>query len=200
MRCLQVFILSSFISLTGIAQTQAKFTSIDPAPFENSSHHWYDIFDVGNVINARPNQPRYKTTDIIPVADNILLYQKNNGGWPKNYDVFAILNEAQKDSLLQVKNIFNTTFDNGTTYTHVECLARVYYATKIPKYKDACLNGIRYILSAQYKNGGWPQYYPLENNYSRCITYNDGVISGIMNIFKDILDDKEEYAFIDAAL
>jgi PelA/Pel-15E family pectate lyase len=51
-------------------------------------------------------------------------------------------------------------------------------------------------LQAQYKNGGWPQYYPLESNYSRCITYNDGVFEGIMELLKDIIDGKPQYAFI----
>src|SRR4051812_36509052 len=98
---------------------QSKVISIDTASFQNSAHHWYDIFDKSNVINAKTHQPRYKNTNIIAIGDNILLYQKNNGGWPKNYDMLAILTADQKDSLLKVKNILNTTFDNSTTHSHV---------------------------------------------------------------------------------
>ncbi len=176
---------------------QSKTISVDTASFQNSAHHWYDIFDKSNVVNSKPNQPRYKSTEIISIADNILLYQKDNGGWPKNYDMLAILTPAQKDSLLKVKNILNTTFDNSTTYSHVACLANIYSATKLERFKAAALKGIDYILSAQYKNGGWPQYYPLEKNYSKEITFNDDNITGIMTLFKDIKENKSEYSFVD---
>ena len=176
---------------------QSKTISVDTASFQNSAHHWYDIFDKSNVVNSKPNQPRYKSTEIISIGDNILFYQKDNGGWPKNYDMLAILTPAQKDSLLKVKNILNTTFDNSTTYSHVACLANIYSATKLERFKAAALKGIDYILSAQYKNGGWPQYYPLENNYSKEITFNDDNITGIMTLFKDIKENKSEYSFVD---
>ena len=35
------------------------------------------------------------------IADNILLYQQPNGGWPKNYDMLAILTEDQKKILAE---------------------------------------------------------------------------------------------------
>lgn len=176
---------------------QSKTISVDTASFQNSAHHWYDIFDKSNVVNSKPNQPRYKSTEIISIGNNILFYQKDNGGWPKNYDMLAILTPAQKDSLLKVKNILNTTFDNSTTYSHVACLANIYSATKLERFKAAALKGIDYILSAQYKNGGWPQYYPLENNYSREITFNDDAFTGIMLLFKNINENKSVYSFVD---
>ena len=176
---------------------QSKTISVDTASFQNSAHHWYDIFDKSNVVNSKPNQPRYKSTEIISIADNILLYQKDNGGWPKNYDMLAILTPAQKDSLLKVKNILNTTFDNSTTYSQIACLANIYSTTKLERFKAAALKGIDYILSAQYKNGGWPQYYPLEKNYSKEITFNDDDITGIMVLFKNIKENKSEYSFVD---
>jgi len=174
-----------------------KITVIDPEPFADNTGHWYSIRDKNNMINAMPGQQRYKPTEIVHIADNIVLFQKANGGWPKNYDFFAILTDKQKDSVAANKMVLNTTFDNGNTYTQVTALAIAYTATKVEKYKVSALKGLDYILAAQYKNGGWPQYYPLETNYSRCITYNDGVMEGIMELLKDIMDGKPEYAFID---
>ncbi len=194
-----VLLLLLSIYYNGFTQKSAAFTAIDPEPFQNSAHHWYDIFDKSNVINPIPNQPRYQPTAITDVADNILLYQKSNGGWPKNYDVFAILSPAQKDSLLAVKDVLNTTFDNSTTYSHVACLALVYDKTKVDKYKIAALHGLDFILACQYGNGGWPQYFPLEKNYSSHITYNDDVFTGIMQVLKDVVDGKPQYAFVDGS-
>jgi len=138
-----------------------KITVIDPEPFADNTGHWYSIRDKNNMINAMPGQQRYKPTEIVHIADNIVLFQKANGGWPKNYDFFAILTDKQKDSVAANKMVLNTTFDNGNTYTQVTALAIAYTATKVEKYKVSALKGLDYILAAQYKNGGWPQYYPL---------------------------------------
>jgi PelA/Pel-15E family pectate lyase len=178
------------------AQTTYRY-KIDADAFGDNSRHWYGIYDKANIINPLPGRPRYKPTDITAVADNILLFQKNNGGWAKNYDVFAVLSEAQKDSLRNAKNILNTTYDNGSGYTQITALANVYTETRMDKYKDGALRGLEYVLASQYKNGGWPQYYPLESNYSRCITFNDGVFEGIMELLYDVKQNKPEYAFID---
>lgn len=189
--------------LSGLAKAQTNsqqpaFTQIDPGPFADNSGHWYGIFDKSNVINARPGRPKYKPTEIVNIADNILLFQKNNGGWPKNYDVFAILTPDQKDSLLAVKNVLNTTYDNGSTYNQIAALCNVYSVTHDEKYKAGALKGFDYIMASQYKNGGWPQYFPLEDNYSKCITFNDGAFEGIMELLKGVDDGKPQYAFLDA--
>jgi PelA/Pel-15E family pectate lyase len=179
-------------------QTQEKTsTQIDPKPFADNSGHWYAIFDSKNIINALPGRPKYKPTELTNIGDNILLFQKTNGGWPKNYDIFAILTPSQKDSVAGAKDILNTTYDNGSTYTQIAALATVYAATTTEKYKAGALKGLDFILASQYRNGGWPQYYPLESGYSRCITYNDGVFEGIMELLKDIKDRAPQYAFID---
>ena len=184
-------------------QTKGKEKNIsypDVSGFFNSSHHWYDIFNEENVINALPDQPKYKASDVAGIADNILLYQKNNGGWPKNYDMLAILTDNQKDSLLKVKGVYNTTFDNWTTHSHVEYLAQAFAITKSVKYRDAGLKGIEFILAAQYPNGGWPQYYPLIDGYSRYITFNDGAFIGIMEVLQNIIEKKPYYSFVDDLL
>jgi PelA/Pel-15E family pectate lyase len=197
------FLLALTITASTWAQSETAngdLLKIDPEPFADASHHWYGIYEKTNIIFARSPQPRYPPTALKEIADNILLYQKINGGWPKNYDVFAILTPDQKDSLVRAKDVLNTTFDNGTTYTHIAALAQVYTVTGEPRYKEAAIKGLQFILSAQYANGGWPQYYPLEENYSRHITYNDGAMMGIMKVLKAVVDKNKIYAFVDDAL
>jgi pectate lyase, PelA/Pel-15E family len=198
------------VSMALFALTNSSFAQANPSgqvyepislkPFLDSSRHWYGIHDDSNIINPSSNQPKYKETEITKIADNILLYQRNNGGWPKNYDVQAILTLAQADSLVKTKNMVHTTFDNSTTYTHVDYLARVYAITHIDKYKVACENGIKFILKAQFDNGGWPQYFPLEKEYSRHITYNDGAYIGVMEVLKKVVNNHPDYAFLDVKL
>ena len=174
---------------------------IDPAPFQDNTNHWYSIADKHNMINALPDRPRYKPTEIRHIADNMILFQKKNGGWPKNYDFFAILSPEQTAKVKACREETNTTFDNGSTYTQISALATAYRAEKSEKYKTACIRGLEFILRAQYQNGGWPQYFPLEkNNYSSHITYNDGAMTGVMQLLKNILDGKPEFDFVDNAL
>jgi PelA/Pel-15E family pectate lyase len=174
-------------------------TRINPEAFADNSGHWYFGFDKHNLINPMPGRPRYRTTDLVAIGDNILLFQKDNGGWPKNYDIFAVLTSAQKDSVTATHSETNTTYDNGSTYTEIAALAIVYHATHAVKYKIAALKGLDYVLKSQYQNGGWPQFYPLEKGYSRYITFNDGAFEGIIEMLKDILDNKPQYDFVDNA-
>ena len=197
MRHFILFFLS--ITLHGAIYAQrGDSISIDLSIFSDAAHHWYDINEKGAVILPRPGHPQYKPTEITAIADNIVLFQKDNGGWPKNYDMQAILTPDQVDSLLRSKSMTNTTFDNRTTYSHISYLAKVYSLTKTAKYKAAALKGFDFVIESQYNNGGWPQYYPIEeNNYSRFITFNDDAMAGIMWMLKDIIDGKPEYNFID---
>ena len=145
------------------------------------------------MINALPDKTRYKPTEISKITDNLLLFQKDNGGWLKNYDFFAILIPQQVNSVKQGKSLKNTIFDNGSTYTQIEALAIAYQAAKSYKYKAGCIKWLNFILLSQYSNGGWPQYYPIEkNNYSSHITYNDGAMVGIMQLLKTILDGNQQ--------
>src|SRR4051794_6851523 len=192
-----ILILINAAAFSQPGNSKDDLNVIDQEPFADAAHHWYDITDKGTVVHPVPNQPRYKNTELKEVGDNIILYQKNNGGWPKNYDIMAVLTQQQKDSLIRAKNILNTTFDNGTSYTHVAALAKIYTVTHVEKYKESALKGLDFILAAQYNNGGWPQYYPLEDNYSRYITFNDGAMIGIMEVLKAIVERQQQYAFVD---
>lgn len=172
-------------------------STISTAPFGDSMRHWYGIRDASNIVNPVKDQPRYSEDRVIQIADNILLYQRDDGGWPKNYDMQAILTPAQVDSLQNTKSMTHTTFDNSTTYTHIGYLAKVYTSTHIQKYMDACLRGIDFILAAQYPNGGWPQYFPLEEgDYSQRITFNDGAYMGIMNLLQKIVSNNSDFLFV----
>jgi PelA/Pel-15E family pectate lyase len=170
---------------------------IDTSEFRSSAMHWYHIPDKSNVINPIPGQGRYKGDQIQEIAENILLYQQKNGGWPKNYDMFAVLSSDQKNALLRAKGSLETTFDNLTTYSHIRYLAMVFNLTAEEKYKNACLKGIDFILEAQYPNGGWPQAFPLKEDYSRNITFNDDSYIGLMRLLKEMTKGKSCYGFID---
>ena len=187
----------SFFYSTAQSDKERKVV-ISTKPFSDGVNHWYFINDKTNIVNAVPNQPKYDESEYTKIADNILYFQRDNGGWPKNYDMRAILTPEQINDVVKTKSVLHTTFDNSTTYTHIYYLAQVYTQTKIEKYKDVCLKGIDFILEAQYPNGGWPQYFPLEKGYSRHITFNDGAYMGIMNLLGKIVQNDPNLSFVDS--
>ncbi len=198
-----IILLCSSLLHNCSAQNESQKTQIkliDTTEFFDSAHHWYDINDEEKIITPNSDQKRYASSEIINIAENILLYQKSNGGWPKNYDMQAILTEEQKTALLKSKNEMNTTFDNGATHSQLSYLAKVYYKTGTEKYKRAFIHGINFVLSAQYENGGWPQFYPDKSGYRKYITFNDGAMIGIMNVLKKIVNRTKGFSFVEQDL
>jgi PelA/Pel-15E family pectate lyase len=145
----------------------------------------------------------YAGAEAARVADNLLLYQRDAGGWPKNIDMAASLSEKEKAELIKQKGESDSdlapTIDNGATYTQLEFLARVYTAQRLERHREAFVKGLDYLLAAQYENGGWPQYYPLRKGYYTHITYNDDAMVGVLGLLRDVARGKTAYAFVDEA-
>ena len=191
-----LFLLTLNSCAGGISEENNQTFDADTSEFYDSAHHWYDINDEDKTITPAPDQKKYTASETDKIADNILLYQKSNGGWAKNYDMQAVLTDEQKDAVLKARNKLNTTFDNGATHSQLNYLAKTYFNTKKEKYRDAFIKGIEFVLSAQYKNGGWPQYYPDTSGYRKYITFNDEAMIGIMKLLKKISDDQDKFSFL----
>src|SRR5438876_5023514 len=68
------------------------------------------------------------------IADNVLLYGRQVGGWPKNIGMAAVLTKQEQTSLARQKQADDATIDNGATYTQLIFLARVYDLQKAERY------------------------------------------------------------------
>lgn len=149
----------------------------------------------------------YQTDEAARIADQVILYQKENGGWEKNVDMALMLTQAERVKLAASKaDISETTIDNRTTYPQIAYLAKVITASLLkpqppnnfPKYKEAFTKGLDYLLSSQYENGGFPQFFPLKKGYYTHITFNDDAMIGALAVLRDIANTKADYAFVDA--
>ncbi len=153
---------------------------------QTSSVRWGDVL--------RQPDGWYGSDEARAIADGVLLYQRNTGGWPKNIDMTVPPAPADL-AAMRVQD--DSTIDNGATYTQIRLLARVFASTNDARYKAAALRGIDYLLDAQYPNGGWPQYFPLRDNYSRYITFNDNAMTGVLNLLQDIAEKRPPFTFVD---
>ncbi|MDG2382555.1 MAG: pectate lyase [Pirellulaceae bacterium] len=134
------------------------------------------------------------------VAERMLLYQRDAGGWPKNYDRKRKLSQSDRKQLTEEKSRNDSTIDNGATHTEIQYLAKAFHETHDQRYRDAALRGIEFVLQAQYKNGGWPQRPEDRSGYSRHITFNDGAMIGVMSMLRAIAKDRSTYSFVSPAL
>lgn len=141
----------------------------------------------------------YGSAEAVRVADNLLLWQRDTGGWPKNTNMAVVLSQQEAAALSKQKRETDSTIDNGATYTQMAYLARVFNATKQARCKDGFLRGLDYLFKAQYDNGGWPQFYPDLHGYYKHITFNDDAMVGVLELLRAIAQKRPEYVFVDEA-
>jgi len=148
--------------------------------------------------NRAQQQPAawYGSPEAVRIADNLLLYQRDNGGWDKNIDMAAPLDEAARNKLITEKSTGDTTIDNSATWSQMRYLARVYTATQLPRFRQAFDRALGYVFAAQYPNGGWPQYFPLRRGYYSHITYNDDAMVGVLETLRFIATGHPDYRFV----
>jgi pectate lyase len=120
----------------------------------------------------------FATDEAKRLAANVLSYQADLGGWPKNIDTTTAPYRGDRKDL-------RPTFDNDATTDELRFLARMFKATKDGRYRDAVLKGIDYVLKAQYPSGGWPQFYPPPRTYHRYITFNDNAMVRLMEFLRE---------------
>ena len=143
----------------------------------------------------------YAGDEAIRIADNVLIYQHETGGWPKNNEMAEMMDKNSIKTILKAKKDHNDdlgrpTIDNKATYSQMRFLARVFTKTEKSRFKKGFLKGVDYLLEAQYDNDGWPQFYPIRKGYYENITFNDGAMMGVLELFRDIANGK--YEFVDS--
>ena len=140
------------------------------------------------------------------IADNMLIYQRGNGGWPKQIDKKAIdynIWLTKKDQSAAKKEAAiaeDATIDNSATTKEARYLLKVYKETGNKAYLSAAENGIRYLYKAQYKNGGWPQFYPDFSKYHGQVTFNDNAMINVLNLLMDLQLGINDMEVVDAQL
>lgn len=149
---------------------------------------------VARQIMRETNPEFFKTDEARRVGDQILVWQRNTGGWPKNIDMVSPMSENLIAEVLADKNRRDdSTTDNDATTLQLRYLARLYKATSDVKYRDSFLLGVEYLLYGQYENGGWPQFWPEMRDYQPFITYNDDAMVNTMTLLRDIADGQSPF-------
>ena len=156
---LKIFLIGILFPAAVFAQ---KVPSLDA--LLDGIHHW-------NLLHPDRTYARYAEKDYEKIADNLIAYQNEDGGWLKNMDWAGVLNiDSIKAGLKDEQK--RSTLDNRNTFSQIEYLADVYTLTKKQKYRAASEKGLQYLLSTQKNNGGW-RGWDVD-----AVTFNDDVTTG----------------------
>lgn len=135
------------------------------------------------------NESFFTTHEARRIGDQVLLYQRCTGGWPKNTDMCRTMTPKEQEKVREEKQRRDdSTIDNGATTLQMAYLARLYRATGNHRYREAFRKGAAYLLEGQYENGGWPQFWPVNHGYQTHITYNDNAMVNVMKMLRGIAE------------
>ena len=156
-----------------------------------------------------PGVPRNKpdafwsTAEAAQMADHVASFQTPAGGWNKNTDHTTAARRPGERFGYEASYV--GTIDNDATISQLRFLAKTTAAAASERsaaWKAAFLRGVEYLLTAQYPSGGWPQVFPLQGGYHDAITYNDGAMTNVLTLLRDLAASRGEFSgpFISAAL
>lgn len=139
------------------------------------------------------------------LAEKMLVYQLENGAWPKQLVGGSVVNydlPLSKDLLEKIEKtgIQQATIDNNATTREIQQLIEAYTTTQNKSYLDAAERGIAYLLSAQYDNGGFPQYFPNASIYRAQITLNDNAMVNALTVLDKAATGTDGFEAIQPAL
>ena len=140
------------------------------------------------------NPEFFKTEEARRVGEQVLVYQRNTGGWPKNIDMARKMSEQELADVLKDKSRSDdSTIDNNATTSQMIYLARLYQQTNDVRYRDAFAQALEYLLSGQYPGGGWPQFWPGPQGYQTHITFNDDAMANTLELFNEIVEGQPPF-------
>lgn len=140
--------------------------------------------DYKNWVRFAPRLPDawFLTDSARLVGANVMAHQIENGAWPKNINFFRL----EDDGAAAPSSLEAATIDNGATTTEIRFLMRLFAATGDSLCLESALRGVRYLLSMQYDNGGFPQYFPRRDHYHARITFNDDAMVSVLRLLREV--------------
>lgn len=152
---------------------------------------------VFGTIDLNKNADRwFSSPEATRIAEIVISFQTPSGGWCKGVDLTQHVRQPGERFCADKGWRYVGTFDNNATIAQMRFLARAFLATGNEKCKRSFLKGLEYVFVAQYPNGGWPQVYPLMAEYHDNITFNDGAMTNVMGMLREIAAGEAGFDFV----
>ncbi|MET0411843.1 MAG: pectate lyase, partial [Polyangiaceae bacterium] len=168
---------SDFSRCWGELEAKRSMLWVQPPGTPSVGHVLLDAF------HATGDEYYYEAAE--QVAQALIAAQRPSGGW--NY-VFDFAGQASLDEWYATvaRNAWrleefhlqpdNSTFDDACTAVAGQFMLRMAMERGNAAYRASFQRVLELILVSQYPDGGWPQRYPLQPDYTRWLTFNDDVI------------------------
>ncbi|WGL16953.1 pectate lyase [Microbulbifer bruguierae] len=187
-------LLAGFITTASAEPEKPVYQPISIDGFYDAIKHWNDRTGEEGIAHYPLNQ-------IESIADNLLLYQRDSGGWPTNKHPLRVVSSEERAQANAEKSLADASFDNRNIYPQIEYLSEVYRQTGNTRYRDAALKGLHYTLDRQYPNGGWAHSPDrTERAYYRHITIADEVMPGVLAFLRKVASGDYPFDYIDEGL
>ncbi len=149
-------------------------------------------------------------------ADALVSGQHRLGGWhyfvdfdPKGLEEWYAQEASRfKWGMEEYRHYYgNATFDDDNTASATRFLLRFYLTTQEARYRQPLRKALNFILIAQYKNGAWPQRYPLSYefvhdgfpDYTSYYTLNDGSAKSNIEVLVEAYEKLGDQRYLAAA-
>ena len=97
-------------------------------------------------VATRMSPEWYSSEEAKKVAETVLLFQKEIGGWEKNQQYHLIVDDSKRSELVKRLTSESATIDNGSTITEMRFLARMHENTGDNIYHKAFEKGVNFLL------------------------------------------------------
>jgi len=160
--------------------------------FEGTATNSFPVIEYRNINTQSASW--YGSAHSRLIADNLLVMQRNNGGWPRGTGQggtnmptnIAAMTAADLQVHSNNRALIDSYFGRGITTNETRFMFRMYEATRDVRYRDSAMRGFNAILNAQYGNGGWPYFVTDRSIYRGAISFKDNAIPYIMVLLRDI--------------
>jgi PelA/Pel-15E family pectate lyase len=169
--------LADFSRCWGELEARRTMLWVQPPGTPSVGQLWLDAFHATG--------DAYYLDAAVQTARALITAQHPSGGWNYVYDFAgeASLREwyatygrnAWRMEEFQVERA-SATFDDACTASATQFLLRLALERSTPEVSAALGRALRFVLDGQYDNGGWPQRYPPDADYTRLVTFNDDVL------------------------
>jgi hypothetical protein len=88
-------------------------------PSAGSQTRWQDIL--------KQTPEWYGSHEAVRIADNVVAFQRDEGGWPKNIDMARLLTEREIADVVKQKQNDDSTIDNTATWTQFDSSCQSLY-------------------------------------------------------------------------
>lgn len=183
--------LALLVLLSACASHEPVYRQIPTTGFSKVVGYWHQQMGVDT-----PDQPSYSPQDILPIADNLLLMQRNNGGWPAYLNPFLVLSSDERLQYLKDQNAKDASFRHHNIFPQVFYLSHVYLQTGDVRYRNAARKAIRLILASQVYNGGWTLQASASVGDEQGLVIDTGATLDALSFLRKVAAGEMPYGYI----